>query len=113
MAGGSQIWANVWKMKVPNVFAWRACQNILPTCENLFRRKMVLDDYCERCNQALESVLHVLWECGAAQDVWARAPGRLQKVGTEQMEYTQLLEQLIHRLSEEEFELFWVHCWLI
>ena len=25
----------------------------------------------------------------------------------------QLLEYLCHSLSEEELELFWVHCWLI
>ena len=114
--GGSQVWAKVWKMKVPNkirVFAWRACQNILRTCENFFRRKVVSDDYCERCNQAPESVLHVLWECRAAQDVWAGGPGRLQKVGTEHMDFMQLIEYLIHRLSEEALELFWVHCWLI
>ena len=42
LAGGSHIWKYVWRMKVTNkirVFAWSACQNILPTCENLFRRK--------------------------------------------------------------------------
>ena len=116
LEGGSQVWAKVWKMKVPNkirVFAWRACQNILPTCENLFHRKVALDAYCERCNQAPESVLHVLWECGAAQDVWAGGPRRLQKVGTEHRDFMQLIEDLILRLSEEELELFWVHCWLI
>ncbi|XP_050240907.1 uncharacterized protein LOC126689771 [Quercus robur] len=80
---GSQVWAKVWKMKVSNkirVFAWRACQNILPTRENLFRRKVAPDAYCERCNQVPESVLHVLWECGAAQDVWAGGPRRLNTV---------------------------------
>ena len=115
-ADGSHIWKNVWKLKVPNkirVFAWRACQNILPTRENLFRRKVIQDEFCERCNQAPESVLHVLWECGAAQDVWAVAPGRLQKVCTEQREFLQLFEYLCHRMSVEELELFWVHCWLI
>ena len=48
--GGSKVWAKVWKMKVPNkirVFAWIACQNILPTCENLFLRQVISDEYCE------------------------------------------------------------------
>ena len=55
----------------------------------------------------------MLWECGAAQDVWAGGPHRLQKVGTEHRDFMQLIEHLIHKLSEEELELFWVHCWLI
>lgn len=55
MAVDSQIWAHVWKMKMPNkirVFAWRVCQNILPTRENLIRRKVVPNDYCERVTKA-------------------------------------------------------------
>jgi len=37
--GGSHVWAKFWKMKVPNkirVFAWRTCQNILPTVRIYF-----------------------------------------------------------------------------
>ena len=80
LEGGSQVCSKVWKMKVPNkirVFGWRACQNILPTRENLFHKKVASDAYCERCNQAPKLVLHVLWECGAAQEVWAGGPRRL------------------------------------
>ena len=32
------IWSRIWKAKVPNkvkIFSWRACQNILPTQDNL------------------------------------------------------------------------------
>ena len=35
---GTKVWEKLWKLKVPNkikVFGWRACQNILPTRENL------------------------------------------------------------------------------
>lgn len=45
--GGSLVWAKVWKMKVPNkirVFAWRACQNILPT-----REKFISQESGSRC----------------------------------------------------------------
>ena len=32
------VWLRIWKAKVPNkvkIFSWRACQNILPTQDNL------------------------------------------------------------------------------
>ena len=57
----------LWKSQLPNkikVFGWRVCQDILPTRENLAST-------CGLYRQNTESVLHVLWECGVAQDVWA------------------------------------------
>jgi hypothetical protein len=41
----SMIWRGIWKAKVPNAvktFMWRACHNLLPTKENLFKRKVIL-----------------------------------------------------------------------
>ena len=42
---------------------------------------------CCFCQQETESVLHVLWSCGAAQDVWAGSLGRFQKLGTAQNDF--------------------------
>ena len=42
--GVSPVWGKIWKLHIPNkikVFGWRACQNILPTSENLARRHIV------------------------------------------------------------------------
>ena len=59
----------------------------------------------------LESGLHVLWECGIAQDVWAGSFIRLQK-GIQGLEdVIQLFEDLRNRLSTNEFELFLVQAW--
>lgn len=68
------IWPRLWKLNLPNkikVFGCRACQEILPTKENLARRKITEDGICELCKQEAETVLHVLWGCGVARDVWA------------------------------------------
>ena len=38
------LWSRLWKAKVPNkikIFSWRACLNILPTQDNLIRRRVV------------------------------------------------------------------------
>ena len=62
---GSLVWTHLWKLHIPNkikVFRWRACQNVLPTRENLTRRRVIKDDGCECCKGNSESVLHVLWQ---------------------------------------------------
>ena len=58
---------------------WRAGLNILPTRDNLCKRKIVADNTCELCKFDRESRIHALWECGVACDVWASSVVRLQK----------------------------------
>ena len=55
-------------------------------------------------------VLHVLWGCGAAQDVWVGSATRFQKLCTEQEDFMQLVFGLVPKLSLEELDLFWVIC---
>ena len=71
------------------------------------------DARCELCQQATEMVVHVLWECGVTQDIWAGCRGILQKRVCDQVDFSQLMEDMRDRLSREELELFWVQCWLI
>lgn len=59
------IWRKLWKLNVPpkvRIFLWRACTNVLPTRENLNRRRVEVDPRCEICCQQPESVGHLLWE---------------------------------------------------
>ena len=82
----NSLWSQIWKAKVPNkvkIFSWRACQNIFPTQDNLVHKRVMEDARCCFYHRATETVLHVLWECGATQDVWAGSVIRFQKFGTE------------------------------
>ena len=45
------------------IFVQRACLNILPTRDNLHRRKLKVEPRCEFCCQQPKNVSHVLWEC--------------------------------------------------
>ena len=74
---------------------------------------MLEDTRCCFCHRANETVLHVLWVCGAAQDVWASSAIRFQKFGTKQVDFGQLVSSLMSRFSLEELDLFWVICWQI
>ena len=69
--------------------------------------------WCCFCQKEVESILHVLWGYGVAQDVWARSLTRLQKSSIEQADFLQLVTSLMSKLSREEWELFWVTCWQI
>ena len=51
-------------------FGWRACQNILPTKMNLFHRKVIEDPTCDECGLGPETVLHMLYQCSKAKEVW-------------------------------------------
>ena len=110
------VWSKLWKLKILNkikIFRWRACHNILPTRENLFWRRVIDDSTCELCQREMESVLHVLWECAVAVDVWAGSTKRIRKCGGGQNGFLQLLEVLIHRLPLEEVEMFLVQAWML
>jgi len=70
---GQDVWKTLWAMELPNavkMFVWRACQNILPSRVNLFRRKVIEEAKCPCCEVEDETLIHALWTCPAAQDVW-------------------------------------------
>ena len=48
---------------------WRACKDILPTKENLQRRKVLMDSCCEACQMKIESSSHLFWLCSCAKEV--------------------------------------------
>jgi len=65
-----KIWKMLWSLAVPNsvkVFSWKACNNILPTEENLFKRTVVSNTMCSICERDEKTVIHSLWACPAAQ----------------------------------------------
>ncbi|XP_062171126.1 uncharacterized protein LOC133876913 [Alnus glutinosa] len=81
-SGSRDFWKNIWAINVPNAsknFLWRACQNALPTKQNLLRKGVVENDICPCCQLDVESVIHALWCCPGAQDVWGCGPVLCQK----------------------------------
>ncbi|XP_075645341.1 uncharacterized protein LOC142616354 [Castanea sativa] len=49
----------------------RACKEILPTKENLKRRKVLEDSGCDSYHTYEESTGHLSWSCCRAQEMWA------------------------------------------
>lgn len=66
------FWKSIWKLKVPGKikhFLWKACNNSLPTKENLLKRKILQELVCHRCSRESKNVVHALWSCESIKEV--------------------------------------------
>ncbi|XP_059436470.1 uncharacterized protein LOC132169451 [Corylus avellana] len=103
------VWKMIWGLKVPHsaqVFLWRACNKILPTKDNLKKRKVVEDDICIFCCSAVETTHHILWDYPSSQDVWCVSNNKLQKCRSGGNNFCELVEYLMGSVKREEMELF-------
>ena len=111
-----KVWKTIWALKVPPTvrnFIWRACSNILPTKENLHRRRVKVDSRCDICCQQPESNSHLLWECLMAWNVWAISKGRVQKCSNQVHDFFHLFRTLKDKLTKTELERWATTSWAI
>lgn len=70
-------WSVIWKLKIPEkvkIFLWRAAKDILPTAENLWRKRVLQEATCLVCTHQLENSAHALLDCKIARKVWRVSP---------------------------------------
>ena len=70
--GNNDIWRILWALPIPNTekkFMQWACQNLLPTKDNLLRGMVVQEPYYPICGLEPETVYHILWDYPSARDV--------------------------------------------
>ena len=102
------FWNMIWRIKVPRAvqhFLWKACNNILSTKENLYKRRITEDSLCPLCQNATETVSHILWSCESSKDVWVECCRSLQKCSSVEEGFPVLLGKLACKLSEDEVQL--------
>lgn len=56
------------------IFLWRAAKNILPTAENLWKKKVIQEAICPVCRSWLENTAHALLDCKIARKAWRNSP---------------------------------------
>ena len=69
-----RFWRSIWSYNIPHKirhFAWRACIDVLPTKENLVKRKILSDSCCDECKLAEPTLGHLFWNCQRARDIWS------------------------------------------
>jgi hypothetical protein len=101
-------WKKLWACRVPNVvknFLWKACNNILATNDNMFKKHITNDPLCPVCNLEVETIEHIIWLCPSASDVWSEMPRRINKTVSANVDFMGLMETLMEQVSEEELSL--------
>ena len=94
-----EIWREIWRLRIPGthrMFIWRACNNLLPTKENLFSRHLILNPLYPICEREVETVTHILWNCPFSKDCWMECSRRLQTLICAAEDFLVLIEGLIH-----------------
>ncbi|GLT72259.1 hypothetical protein SLA2020_483830 [Shorea laevis] len=104
----------LWSLDIPEkvrLLLWSAYCNILPTKDNLHRRRIMVDPECPVCGLEQESVLHSLMTCPAAKAVWLGCPFTLKvsELGIET--FAAAFDIVVDVLGTEHLELFCVVCW--
>jgi hypothetical protein len=105
----SEVWRQIWKLKLPNAekkFIWRACHDILPTQEKLYKRKISVDPLCPLCGLSTETSFHALWDCSSARDVWSMCERKIQKSHFAGLDFMEVVEGIFTKCEEEDINLF-------
>ncbi|KAF5475420.1 hypothetical protein F2P56_007226, partial [Juglans regia] len=104
-----KVWQQIWHSNVPpseEVYLWRACLDALPTQSKLFQKRIVDHPLCPICNLEEETVVHVLWGCEAARDVWSQCSIKLQKCYLPQSSMLHLVEAIIVSMAPDVLQEF-------
>ncbi|KAG6647467.1 hypothetical protein CIPAW_07G081000 [Carya illinoinensis] len=104
---GVDIWKQIWNMKVQDVvrlFLWKAAHEILPTKVNLFKNQIIESKVCPICEREDETVIHALWRCPAAADVWAKEGRPVKKWNNNVSSFVELWSDMQKKLGRDEVE---------
>jgi hypothetical protein len=102
------FWKHLWTLSVPRavqMFLWRGCNNILPTKEKLYHRKVVFEPFCLQCGAEVESSGHFLWHCPMATAVWAECPRSINKCVISGGDFLSIFQGLSSKLEGKVLEL--------
>jgi hypothetical protein len=101
-------WKLVWNIagsRVVKTFLWQASNDILPTRANLHKKGILSDPLCPVCGLESETVVHILWSCPSASDVWLECMKSIHKCSLTEDTFMNLLEMLQRRLDAEGMQL--------
>lgn len=66
----SKQWNALWSLDLPGkikIFMWRVIKTLLPSYENLWKRKILQEPTCQRCRRSVETKSHALLDCKGEQ----------------------------------------------
>ncbi|GLT31223.1 hypothetical protein SLA2020_059750 [Shorea laevis] len=108
--GGNRLWSLDIPEKV-RLFIWSAYKNVIPTMDNLHKKKVEVDLECPMCGVEKESVFHSLMSCSLARAVWLGCPLNLHVSELQVDDFATFFDSTVAILGKEQLELFCLLCW--
>lgn len=94
------------------IFIWRAAKNLLPTAENLWKRKILAHPLCQLCGNALENTFYALVECKIARKIWKVTQAAAEIRSITAQDILNVIQDLERRIGKADTKmvvaLFWV-----
>lgn len=90
---------------------WKAAQNLLPTAENLWKKRILQQPWCQRCGRQGENVAHALIACKASQKIWKTTTFSTEMQSLANQELLSVLQELAKKRSKSDMEVFIALCW--
>ncbi|KAH9802376.1 putative reverse transcriptase/RNA-dependent DNA polymerase [Citrus sinensis] len=109
-------WGVIWAVEIlekVKVFMCKAARNLLPTAENLEKRKVLPNPFCHRCGLKSEDAFHALMECKAAQNVWKNTVFTEEVKVLNHQDMLSVLHEMGRKRSKKELKLIAALCWAI
>ncbi|KAH9688162.1 reverse transcriptase domain-containing protein [Citrus sinensis] len=109
-----KYWSALWTLELPEklkIFMWRASNNLLPSAENLWKRKVVEEPTCKRCKLSVETISHALLECKAARKIWLQSPFSDPRLEANSQDIFSTLQHMAKELRKSDLELMVALCW--
>ena len=109
-----KIWRGLWQLQVPNkikLIVWRACNDALPTNDNLYRRHILPSNQCNIYQEHSEDVVHTFWLCKDTSSVWLSLEWFHQAVTIYPVCFRELLTRFMHCQEEYRAKIFVIAAW--
>ena len=106
----------MWHLKIPpkiRIFMWKACENALPTMQNLRKREVATDGVCPICGNEAKSICHALFKSNFAKNVWSRWKKCLIKICAENQDFVDVALGLFYARTNRDMEIMVVTTWAI
>ncbi|KAH9792765.1 putative reverse transcriptase [Citrus sinensis] len=91
---------------------WRASKNLIPTAENLLKRKCLQDPICKRCCKSVETIYHALLECKTTKKIWTHAPLQPNFQNSSNQSILSIIQDMPSNMRKSDFELLISLCWV-
>ncbi|KAH9784956.1 reverse transcriptase domain-containing protein [Citrus sinensis] len=109
-------WSVIWTLSLPEkikIFTWRAAKNLLPTAENLWKRKVLPQPTCQLCGTKMKTTAHALMECKSARAVWKTTKFAADIGNIAHQDILSFVHEAVRRMGKTDANLVIALCWVI